>query len=294
MSRIGAFVVISSLVLLLCPSPVDARQADSPRYGDAAFAHLFETEAPPLPSLAPLLTWQDPAQPPPKPKHTGVVALLRTTGADFKAFPRRRSTYVILGIGAAAAALAYPVDDEFNARVRGSDAVGNLFKPGKYLGYAWVQGSAAVGTYFIGRALPRTDGKPNKVAHVGFDLIRANILAQSLTYGIKYSVRRDRPTGECCAFPSGHASVTFAAASVLERHFGYRAAWPTFLIAGYVAASRLHDNRHFLSDVLFGSALGMASGWTVVGRHGRDEYALVPVPTRGGVMVAFMRKPSSD
>lgn len=276
-------------MLLVFPGRADARQADQPRYGDAAFAHLFETEPPP-PALAPFIAWQDPAQPPPKPKHTGFQALLRTTGADFKAFPRRRSTYVILGIGAAAAALAHPIDDDFNAHVRGSGAVENLFKPGKYLGYGWVQAGAAVGTYFVGRALPKTDGKQNKVARVGFDLVRANILTQSLTYGIKLTVRRDRPTGECCSFPSGHASVTFAAATVLERHFGYRNAWPTFLIAGYVAASRLHDNKHFLSDVLFGSALGIASGWTVVGRRGRDEYALLPVPTRGGVMIAFMRK----
>ena len=76
---------------------------------------------------------------------------------------------------------------------------------------------------------------------------------------------------------------------MLERHFGYRGAWPTFLIAGYVAASRLHENKHFLSDVLFGSAFGVASGWTVVGRHGRDDYALLPVPTRGGIMIAFTR-----
>jgi membrane-associated phospholipid phosphatase len=106
-------------------------------------------------------------------------------------------------------------------------------------------------------------------------------------------VRRDRPTGECCAFPSGHASATFATASVLERHLGYRGAWPTFAIAAYVATSRLHDNRHFLSDVLFGGAVGIASGWTVVGRHGRSNYALIPAPVHGGVMVTVTRKPSS-
>ena len=80
-----------------------------------------------------------------------------------------------------------------------------------------------------------------------------------------------------------------AAASVLERHLGYRAAWPTLAIATYVGVSRLHDNRHFLSDVLFGSAIGMATGWTVVGRHGRNEYALVPLPVPGGMGVALTR-----
>ena len=125
----------------------------------------------------------------------------------------------------------------------------------------------------------------NKVSHLGFDLLRANIVTQALTYGVKVAVRRDRPTGECCAFPSGHASVTFATAAVLERHFGYRASWPMFVIAGYVSASRLTDNRHFTSDVLFGSALGMAAGWTVVGRHGRQDFTFMPVPVRGGVAV---------
>ena len=83
--------------------------------------------------------------------------------------------------------------------------------------------------------------------------------------------------------------MLFRSASVLERHLGYREAWPTLLLASYVATSRLHDNVHFLSDVLFGSAIGMATGWTVVGRHGRNEYSLMPVPVRGGVALAFTR-----
>ena len=101
--------------------------------------------------------------------------------------------------------------------------------------------------------------------------------------GTKYAVRRDRPTGECCSFPSGHATTAFAAASVIERHFGYRMSVPMMVAATYVATSRLHDNRHFLSDVVFGAALGTATGWTVVGRHGRSTYALTPVPVPGGV-----------
>ena len=122
-------------------------------------------------------------------------------------------------------------------------------------------------------------------------MLRGIILSQGLTQGIKVAVQRERPTGECCAFPSGHASGTFAVASILERHFGYRSAWPTFVIGGYVAASRLFDNRHFVSDVLFGSALGIASGWTVVGHHGRNDFAMMPTPRRGGMGVTFVWTP---
>lgn len=265
--------------VVLCALLLSANRAnaDVPQpYGDKPFSHLFAAS-------------QDPAPVPPEPEHTGFIPLLKATGSDFKAFPQRRSTWVILGVGAAAAAVAYPFDDKVNAHIRGSQNVHTFFKPGHVLGYAWVQGGAALATYAVGRVMRHTQGQQNKVAHIGFDLMRANIVTQSLTYGMKLSVRRHRPTGECCSFPSGHASVTFATASVLERHFGYRAAWPTFVIAGYVAVSRLHDDRHFLSDVLFGSALGVASGWTVVGRHGRDRYSLVPVKTRGGVMLALTR-----
>jgi membrane-associated phospholipid phosphatase len=228
------------------------------------------------------------AQQPPEPKHTGVSALIRTTASDFTSFPRRRSTWVILGIGAGAAAAAYPFDDELNESLRDADGLRRVLKPGKYLGYAWIQGGAAVGIYLVGRFAmePVAGTHTNRVSHLGFDLLRANLVTQAFTYGIKVAVRRDRPTGECCAFPSGHASITFATAAVLERHFGYRSSWPMFVIAGYVSASRLTDNRHFLSDVLFGSALGMACGWTVVGRHGRQDFTLVPVPVRGGVAVA--------
>jgi PAP2 superfamily len=233
---------------------------------------------------------------PPQPEHTGLSALFHETVSDFGMFPRRTSTYVILGIGGLIAAAGHPVDDEVNARLQASAAADRFFAAGQVLGSAAVQAGVAVGAYVIGRYVIPGKGasRTNKLSHVGFDLLQAQLLSQGLTFGIKVSVQRARPTGECCSFPSGHASATFATASVLERHFGYRAAWPTFAIAGYVAASRLNDNRHFLSDVLFGSALGIASGWTVVGRHGRDSYAMVPVPVRGGMMVTFMRTAGSD
>ena len=149
----------------------------------------------------------------------------------------------------------------------------------------------AVGLYVIGRYdMPHAENAPttNKVSHLGFDMLRALAVSQALTQGIKVAVQRDRPTGECCAFPSGHASASFATAAVLERHLGYKA-WPTYLVASYVAMSRLHDNRHYVSDVIFGAGIGIASGWTVVGRHGRSKYALAPVPIKGGMMLTFTR-----
>jgi membrane-associated phospholipid phosphatase len=272
-------------------SPAHARQLlneGAQRDIPAAYAALFAPEPEPQPAIVPLEQAASTAQVPTEPQHTGFSALVHSTASDFVAFPKRKSTWVILGVGAAAAALVHPIDDNVNDYLQDATGLRRAFKPGKYLGYGWVQGGAAVGLYVIGRYAmePEAGTHTNKISHLGFDLLRANLLTQAFTYGIKYAVRRDRPTGECCAFPSGHASVTFATASVLERHFGYRASWPMFVIAGYVSASRLTDNRHFLSDVVFGSALGMATGWTVVGRHGRENFTLFPAPVRGGVVLA--------
>ena len=234
---------------------------------------------------------------PAEPAHTGIKALLFETASDFMKYPQRKSTWVILAIGAGGAALVHPVDEEVNAKLSGSDAAGKFFAPGKYIGAVYTQAGVAVGLYAIGRyVLPHAEGGPktNKVSHLGFDMLRAVLVSQALTQAIKVTAQRDRPTGECCSFPSGHSSATFATAAVLERHLGYRNAWPTYLVATYVGMSRLHDNRHFLSDVVFGAALGVSAGWTVVGRHGRTSYALMPVPVKGGMMLTLSAWPHKN
>ena len=235
----------------------------------------------------------------PTPAHTGFRALVSDTWSDFKSFPRRQSTWVILGIGAGAALLAHPADDNVNARLVGKKSADWFWKPGNIVGSAPTQIGVSVGLYVVGRYIvppnpdqPITQGespRTNKWSHMGLDLLRAQIVSQTFVHAIKYSVRRDRPTGECCSFPSGHAATAFAMASVIERHLGYRMSIPAMAIATYVGTSRLHDNRHFLSDVVFGAALGTATGWTVVGRHGRSSYALTPVAVPGGFAFQLTR-----
>jgi membrane-associated phospholipid phosphatase len=226
------------------------------------------------------------------PAHTGWATLVKDTGRDFLAFPKRRSTWTLLAIGGAAALAAHPADDYVEHHIVGNSKANNAFKLGKWVGSAYVEATAPVGLWVVGRYIipAGADGvRTNKVSHLGFDLLRAQIVTQTLVLGVKQAVRRDRPTGECCAFPSGHSASAFAMAAVLERHLGYRASWPALAIASYVGASRLVDNRHFLSDVIFGAAVGEAAGWTVVGRHGRSQYAFHPVPIPRGMMFAFVR-----
>jgi hypothetical protein len=170
----------------------------------------------------------------------------------------------------------------------------HFFSLGQWVGSSYVMVGSSVGLWAVGRYIigPSTDEpKTNKWSEMGFDMMRAQMLSQAVVQGTKYAVRRDRPTGECCSFPSGHAASAFAAASVLERHLGYRGSWPFIAGAMYVGASRLVDNRHFLSDVMFGAAVGTAAGWTVVGHHGKNEFTMQPVPIEGGMMIAVTRVP---
>jgi membrane-associated phospholipid phosphatase len=141
-----------------------------------------------------------------------------------------------------------------------------------------VQSGAALLVYVVGRVRHQS-----KVSHLGMDLLRAQILTSGLTTGLKYAVGRDRPDlSNSHSFPSGHASITFATATVIERHLGWRSSALGYTIASYVAASRLHDNRHWLSDVVFGAAVGAIGGRTVT-QHGRRAWTVTLVPAAGGV-----------
>ena len=231
------------------------------------------------------------------PEHlsTGWRSLLKDSASDFVAFPKRRSTWTILGIGAAAALAVHPADDYVESHIVGNNAADNFFSLGQWVGSAYVQVGSAVGLWAVGRYVvaPAEGGsRTNKYSEVGFDLLRAQILSGAIVQGMKYTVQRERPSGACCAFPSGHSAAAFAAAAVLERHLGYRLSWPALAGATYVATSRLVDDRHFISDVVFGAAVGTASGWTVVGTRGRKRPIVIqPVPVKGGMMIAVMRMP---
>jgi membrane-associated phospholipid phosphatase len=113
------------------------------------------------------------------------------------------------------------------------------------------------------------------------------MLTQGITAAVKLSVRRGRPDGTEFSFPSGHSSVSFASATVLHRHFGWKVGAPAYAVATYVAASRIQEKRHFLSDVVFGAAVGIAAGRTVTIGRGDTRFALAPMASAGGAGVSF-------
>jgi membrane-associated phospholipid phosphatase len=223
---------------------------------------------------------------PPTPPHTGLRALVDGLRLDIKNLPSRPNLYLAL-IGGGAALGVHPFDQSFNIRLRSHyDVVNDVFAPAKYLGDTPEQIALSLGTYAVGRIFDEP-----KVSHVGMDLLRAQAISELLVQPLKFATHRRRPDGSNdLSFPSGHAAATFAAATVIERHLGWKKAVLAYGAASYVAASRLHDNVHYLSDVVFGAAVGTIAGRTVTA-HGREVWTLQPVFVPGGAAVLLMRVP---
>jgi membrane-associated phospholipid phosphatase len=123
-----------------------------------------------------------------------------------------------------------------------------------------------------------------------YDMLDATIVNFGYTELIKVAVGRERPNGEDNkSFPSGHTSNSFALAAVAERHYGWKLGAPAYLLAGVVGASRLQQDKHYLSDVVAGATLGYIVGRTVVRVNGRPlgggssqgaEVNVVPIVAR--------------
>jgi membrane-associated phospholipid phosphatase len=79
-----------------------------------------------------------------------------------------------------------------------------------------------------------------------------------------------------------------AFATALERHLNWRYWLPAYTIASYVAISRLHDNVHYLSDVMAGSAVGIIAGRTVTS-HGRTKFPVEAMAVPGGFAIGYVR-----
>jgi membrane-associated phospholipid phosphatase len=200
-----------------------------------------------------------------------------TVARDVKELGSKESLIILMN-GAILAALALPVDRSITLGTSSTRFLKAGFgTTGKELGEEYVQAGTAAATWAAGRLL-----KKPKVAAVGRDLMEAQFVSAAVTQALKFAVQRERPDGEARSFPSGHASASFASASVLHRHFGARAAIPAYGAALYITMSRLQANSHYASDILIGAALGIAVGRAATIRVPGTALTLSPVALAGG------------
>ena len=106
-------------------------------------------------------------------------------------------------------------------------------------------------------------------------ILSASVITGVSTSALKLITNTERPSDKWndgqYGFPSYHTASTFAIAAVLDEYYGCQVGLPAYALAAAVGFSRIDDQDHDLSDVVFGSVLGFVIGKTVAGRHLCDD-----------------------
>lgn len=168
-----------------------------------------------------------------------------------------KDNLVPLLVGAAATGGASLLDDEVRDRAANPDS-----DFGKWIETAggWPSSVVVLGLFTAGRF-----AQGQRFRAMTYDLLDASILNIGYTELLKVAIGRERPNGlDKKAFPSGHASNAFTLATVVGRHYGWKAGVPAYAVAAAVGYSRIVRDKHFLSDVVAGATLGYIVGRTVV------------------------------
>lgn len=133
-------------------------------------------------------------------------------------------------------------------------------------------------TYVIGTVLKKP--KLKRAMVLAFSSL---LISGAITQGSKMLFARVRPnrtddpfrfygpgdkSSEYQSFPSGHTTAAFAvASSVASMYESKIIGILAYTAATLVGLSRIHDNKHWASDVIFGAAIGTATGLFITRKH---------------------------
>jgi membrane-associated phospholipid phosphatase len=154
-----------------------------------------------------------------------------------------------------------------------SGAADVFYSAGATLGSVVVLGGLSAAALGVGAAFDDPG-----LARLGLHSLEALLVAEIVVQPLKLAVGRRRPIEddagstefdpfrfdtEYQSFPSGHAAQAFAVASVLDAELGDASPWVPYVaypVAGLIGASRVVGRKHWLTDVVAGSAVGLFAG----------------------------------
>jgi len=183
-----------------------------------------------------------------------------------------RSNQWIWGAALVGTALAFQVDAAVQSYAQEN---GLLPEPWARFGDQWGGGWAYTFLYPTIFATSRIGGDSwsltaRKLEFASFSLGTT----AAFTSFLKRVVGRERPNHHGYrSFPSGHTSGSFAFAGTIDALYGHGWGSLAYGVAALVGISRIHDNKHYLSDVIFGAALGttIARGFAHTFRTGTSS-----------------------
>ncbi len=198
----------------------------------------------------------------------------------------------IVGVGAVTYAFDQEIHDYFESNR--SAATENITR---YLIEPWGSGLYSV-PLLAGIYLSGSEGSHHR--RIALTGIKAYLLSGGAAMVAKHLFHRHRPgdddppdprrwdgpypfTRDHTAFPSGHATTAFAIATVLAMGYSDHL-WigiTSYTLASLVAISRVHDGKHWGSDVVAGAALGYFIGATL-SRINLKHLEVGPVGFNGG------------
>ncbi|MBM3296715.1 MAG: phosphatase PAP2 family protein [Candidatus Aminicenantes bacterium] len=199
--------------------------------------------------------------------------------------------------------LAYAHDEDIQSWVQDRRTPGS----NEFMSVVEMGGDAAYllallgGAYLAGEIAPSRGLR--KTAVLGIESLA---VSGAVVLGIKCLLGRARPElglpsnhfepftfqAGFLSLPSGHAASAFAVATSIAAQVDSAVADAfLYLLAGLVAVSRVHDNKHWASDVLLGGALGHVVALKIAHLNGEGEsrvrIAAAVTPLSFGLSVRF-------
>ena len=130
--------------------------------------------------------------------------------------------------------------------------------------------------------------RESELRKTGRMLIQSLVYSGTVTMGLRYLLGRTRPfssktgsqyeftwfqsKGDTQSFPSGHTVVAFATSTILAEQIDtWWARAILYPFAALTAYARMHNNQHWLSDVIFAATLGYGTSKFVIGRERERE-----------------------
>ncbi len=117
------------------------------------------------------------------------------------------------------------------------------------------------------------------------------LLTTGVTYGLKLGINKQRPDmSNDNSFPSGHTSTVFHSAGYVHRRYGFKYAIPSYVLAGFTAASRVDSKKHDILDVVAGAAIGLGSNLLFTTEYQQEHMELTYTNFEGNHLVGFRYK----